>query len=45
MKIENAPGRLGAVPEAFPDGLVLGNNYDIIVGEVKFGSVQWYERP
>lgn len=40
MEIENAPGQLGAVPEAFPDGLVLGNSY-----EFDYGSVQWYERP
>lgn len=45
MEVENAPGQLGAVPEAFPNGLVLGYSYDMKVGEVKFGSVQWYERP
>lgn len=37
METENAPG---AVPDAFPAGLVLGNNY-----EFEYGDVQWYEVP
>ena len=37
METENAPG---AVPDAFPAGLVLGNNY-----EFEYGEVQWYEVP
>ena len=37
METENAPG---AVPEAFPSGLVAGNSY-----EYDYGVVQWYEKP
>lgn len=40
MEIENAPGQVGAVPEAFPNGLVEGNKY-----QFDYGEVQWYERP
>ena len=37
IETENAPG---AIPEAFPAGLVCGNKY-----EFDYGEVQWYERP
>lgn len=37
VETENAPG---SVPEAFPVGLVLGNNYDF-----EYGQVEWYEPP
>lgn len=37
IETENAPG---CVPEAFPAGLVLGNNY-----EYEYGEVRWYELP
>lgn len=37
IETENAPG---CVPEAFPVGLVLGNNY-----EFEYGTVEWYQPP
>lgn len=40
MEVENAPGTGGAVPDAFPTGLELGNSY-----EFDYGTVEWYQRP
>ena len=40
MEVENAPGTFGAVPDAFPSGLVEGNSYPF-----EYGFVTWYECP